>query len=208
MQPSRQLRQMAIALVGLLAIVTACAPAPAGSGGTSTAPQRSAPTSRTLIAAVRNEPSTLAAVPLGAQGLGIAQYFTKRMFNADPAILDDEGIPQPYLADALPQLDTDSWQVNPDGTMVTTWQLRPNLTWHDGSPLTTDDFVFSWQVYGTPAFGHANLAPFSLIDDVSAPDPLTLVIRWKQLYAQADSLQSIGTGAVGLPPLPRALLES
>ena len=39
-------------------------------------------------------------------------------------------------AESLPQLNTDTWRVGSDGRMETTYRLRPNLTWHDGAPLT------------------------------------------------------------------------
>src|SRR5688572_4007970 len=64
----------------------------------------------------------------------------KRLFNASLALMDSSGEIRPYLAETLPQLNTDSWRVNPDGTMVTTYRLRPNLTWHDGHALSADDF--------------------------------------------------------------------
>jgi peptide/nickel transport system substrate-binding protein len=130
------------------------------------------------------------------------------MFNADLALLDDKGNPQPYLAETLPQLNTDSWKVSSSGTMETTYHLRPNLVWHDGAPLTADDFVFSWQVYATPELGTASTPPINLIQDVVAPDDRTVLIHWKQPYASAGSLQSVGTGANGLPPLRRSILAA
>ena len=49
--------------------------------------------------------------------------------------------------------------------MATTYRLRPNITWHDGTPLTAQDFAFSWRVYTTPDFGLAGLQPHGLVDD-------------------------------------------
>jgi len=195
--------------VVVLSVVGACAPpSPTGSSSGAAVPAGATSTrpARTLVAAVRNEPSTLASLPLGQQGGGAAVYFSKRMFNADLSILDGDGVPRPYLAEALPQLNTASWQVFPDGRMETTHRLKDGVRWHNGNPLTADDFVFSWRVYATPAFGHANSAPISLMEDVSAPDPRTIVIKWKAPYPQADTLQNLGTGAKGLPPLPQAVL--
>lgn len=37
--------------------------------------------------------------------------------------------------------------LNPDGTMDTTWKLRPNEKWHDGTPFTAEDLVFSLNAY-------------------------------------------------------------
>lgn len=52
---------------------------------------------------------------------------TKRAFNAALALVDGDGGPRPYLAEALPQLNTDSWKVTPDGRMETTYRLKPFL---------------------------------------------------------------------------------
>jgi ABC-type transport system substrate-binding protein len=37
--------------------------------------------------------------------------------------------------------------------METRYRLRPGLTWHDRTPLSSEDFVFAWRVYATPALG-------------------------------------------------------
>jgi peptide/nickel transport system substrate-binding protein len=108
----------------------------------------------------------------------------------------------------VPQLNTGDWHVYPDGTMLTTYHLMPNAMWHDGLPLTADDFVFSYEVYSTPAFGLAGLPPISLMDQVMAPDPRTVTISWKRTFPEADSLIA-GTGGnsnIAFPPLPRHIL--
>ncbi|HZT06120.1 MAG TPA: ABC transporter substrate-binding protein [Chloroflexota bacterium] len=190
---------------------TACATAPKPGSSTLTNPggtvdpTEAAQSGRTLVTSVRVEPKTVAARVVG-QNLSIGSFFTRRIFNADLALLDDQGEPVPYLAEALPRLNTSDWKVSSDGTMETTYHLKPNLSWHNGSPLTADDFVFSWRVYGTPELGSAASPPISLIDEVQAPDPRTIVIRWTRPYLAAGALQSLGPGATGLPPLPRAIL--
>ncbi|HEY3117350.1 MAG TPA: ABC transporter substrate-binding protein, partial [Chloroflexota bacterium] len=133
----------------------------------------------------------------------------RRIVNADLAMLDDQSNPYPYLAEALPQLNSGSWKVFPDGRMETTYHLRPNLVWHDGTPLTADDFVFSLQVYNLPEVGQANSVPFKAIASVEASDERTILIHWNQPYAAAGALQSLGSsGPIGLPALPRHLLSS
>jgi peptide/nickel transport system substrate-binding protein len=185
-------------------LTTACASSPAARDQATT-PATSTQARRTLVTAVRVEPKTVAARVVG-QNLSIASFLSRRMFNADLALLDDQGNALPYLADALPQLNTESWKVSPDGAMETIYVLKPNLVWHDGKPLTADDFVFSWKVYGTPELGSASSPPISLIREVVARDERTLVIYWTQPYASAGVLQSLGPGATGLPPLPRSIL--
>jgi peptide/nickel transport system substrate-binding protein len=195
-------------LIGLVVVMAACRPTSPTDGASGGQPPPPAQQQRTIVAAIRVEPNTLAAKALGQQGGGVATYLSKRMFNADLTILDEQALPRPYLAEALPQLNTDTWHVFPDGRMETTYQLRPNLAWHDGTPLSSEDFVFAWRVYSSPELGASASLPFSLIEQVLAPDARTVQIRWKRPYPAAGALQSTGTGATGLPPLPRALLQS
>ncbi len=119
---------------------------------------------------------------------GSGNEFAKRLFNAQLAALDANLVAQPYLAEQLPKLDTDSWKVSPDGQMETTYRLRPNLIWHDGQPLTASDFVFALKVFKTPGLQFSP-KPQDQIESISAPDPRTVVIRWSSLYPGAAVLQ-------------------
>lgn len=152
------------------------------------------------MVAIRAEPPSLGAKAFRASGL--SGGLESRMFNAGLVINNDDGVPVPYLAEAVPQLNTDSWRVFPDGTMETVYRLKANAVWHDGQPVTADDFLFSYQVYSTPDFGVLTALPISLVDRVTAPDPRSVVIHWKQTYPAAGGLQ-----ASNLPPLPRHLLN-
>jgi peptide/nickel transport system substrate-binding protein len=125
----------------------------------------------------------------------------KEIVNAKLAFRDEQGLPFPVLAETLPELNTDSWRVFPDGRMETTYRLRPNLTWHDGLPITAEDWAFAWRVYATPEFGVARTGGFRFVEEVTALDPRTVVLRWRQPYPQA--VEEIDV----LPPLPRHILN-
>src|SRR5438552_4786449 len=189
-----------IVLMSGAVLISSCVPAgPAGSG--SPANPGSAPgRERILTASIAIEPTYIAAqAPLPPGG---ASDFYQRMFNAFLDLFDDQGRPLPYLAEALPALNTDSWVVFPDGRMETRYHLKPNLVWHDGKPLTADDFVFAFQAT-TPAAGFRTAQlPYILMDDVLAADDRSLVIRWKSLYPEASVLL-LGDVKFGLVPLPR-----
>src|SRR5207249_8253325 len=43
---------------------------------------------------------------------------------------------EPRLAAERIAVERGTWQVNPDGSMDTTWKLRPRVTWQDGTPFT------------------------------------------------------------------------
>src|SRR5262249_232831 len=48
--------------------------------------------------------------------------------------IGSDGLPEPALAE--------SWEVDDSG-VVSTFTLRGDVTWHDGTPLTVDDAVFT-----------------------------------------------------------------
>jgi peptide/nickel transport system substrate-binding protein len=178
----------------------ACAPAAPSSGGQPSGQQAASTPSRTLVMIARGEPINLGAVRMVSAGPAGREL--SKLFFATLDFADERGIPQPYLAEALPQLNTDTWRVFPDGRMETTHRLRPNLTWHDGTPLAAEDFVFAYRVYATPAIGVAASPPLNQMEGVEAPDPRTLVIRWRQSYPDANKMTE------GFQALPRHILES
>jgi oligopeptide transport system substrate-binding protein len=57
---------------------------------------------------------------------------------------DKNGRPQPGVAER--------WEISPDGRTYT-FYLREDARWSDGTPLTADDFVASWQRTLTPETG-------------------------------------------------------
>ena len=60
----------------------------------------------------------------------------------------------PRTAEPIPCL-AESWEPNADAS-VWTFRLRRDATWTDGTPLTADDFVYSWRRMVSPA----TAAPF------------------------------------------------
>lgn len=189
--------------VGLLALLglVACSPAPgratdAGAPGRPPGPGQAA-VAKTLVFGVRYElTEVVPKITTGTSSDGM-----KRLFTASLAYMDGKGAINPYLAEALPALETDSWRVFPDGRMETTYRLRADLTWHDGHLLTADDFVFALRAYKAPGVAF-DPVPQDRIDEILAPDARTVIFRWKTLYPDGGSLRS---GMV--EPLPRHILE-
>jgi len=87
--------------------------------------------SRTLVMVVRSEANSSAARLLGASSFNVTP---SSLFNAGLVLKDRRQVASPYLAEELPQLNTDTWKVFSDGRMETTYRLKPNLVWHDGQP--------------------------------------------------------------------------
>ena len=49
----------------------------------------------------------------------------------------------PVLAEAIPSFENGLWKVFPDGQMETTWKIREGARWHDGTPFTSGDVLFT-----------------------------------------------------------------
>jgi peptide/nickel transport system substrate-binding protein len=123
----------------------------------------------------RIEPRTLASRVSVGSGRS-----AQDLVNAGRSYLDSQDVPRLYLVEELPQLGTDSWRILADGGMETVYRLRPGLVWHDGVPLTTDDFLFTERAVTDPTskmFARTE-APTQLSEMVAA-DARTLVFRWK-----------------------------
>jgi peptide/nickel transport system substrate-binding protein len=186
----------------LLLFVVSCAPtasqsarqqregAPASGAGS--APQKP------LVIANAFEPPTLET----SFGNGSGNREFGIMLSGYLAYIDYPYKVKPYLAAALPTLDDGSWKVLPDGRMETLYQLRPNLTFHDGKPLTAGDFAFGFQVRSNPSVPApaADVEPF--VAAVRVLDDTSFVIEWKQTYVWAAEI--VGPG---FSPMPRHLLE-
>ena len=198
---STNLKATMCAALGLLFI--GCAPGTApGQGGTGAAPGTAA-AQKTLVIANRGEPPTLATRALVTQGSSLG--IPTRFFNAGLDMLDVRENSYPQLAEALPQLGTDTWKVFPDGRMETIHRLRPNLTWHDGAPLEPEDFAFALRVYKAPELGSSSIRPIPSMDEIVRLDERTFVIRWREPFVDAAAMAASGSSA--FQALPRHLLE-
>ena len=76
--------------------------------------------------------------------------------------------------------------VNPDGTMQTTWKLRPGVTWHDGTPFTSADVRLTVEAINGPDYNPESTDGFDRISGVDTPDPLTAVVHYREIYAPYD----------------------
>jgi peptide/nickel transport system substrate-binding protein len=191
-----------LVLLAVVVFVSGCASsAPRGDldSASSAAAVGSAP-GRLLIISIAREPSSVADKTLRRSGSGIGPD-TSRPFNAGLVVRDERDEPHPYLIADLPRLGSDSWRVFLDGRMETTYRLRPGLSWHDGVPLTAEDFVLAWRVYRVPDFGYADSVPIAQIEEIQAPEPLSVLIRWRVPFPDALRLDS-----EALPPLPAHVL--
>jgi peptide/nickel transport system substrate-binding protein len=189
----------------LLLMVGACAPTgPAGStGGAPSEPSSSPSGQRKIITlAVLQPVTTLGPWETAARGgTGpIQELHSNGLITSDP-----NGGYEPRLLSKLPSLQDGTIVMLPDGRMQTTWSLRPNAKWQDGTPLTTDDLTFTFQVYRDPDVPFAATSTGSTtqknIESIEALDATTAVATWKSAYYRPFDL-----GVRQFWPLPRHIL--
>src|SRR5215216_5425712 len=88
---------------------------------------------------------------------------------------DEAGNMVPYLAVEIPTVDNGG--VSADLTTIT-WKLKPGLVWSDGTPVTADDAVFTWQYCTDPATGCTQITNFADVTNVEAVDAETIKVTF------------------------------
>ncbi|MGI8854663.1 MAG: peptide ABC transporter substrate-binding protein [Thermomicrobiales bacterium] len=83
----------------------------------------------------------------------------------------------PVLAKEI--LSVQNGAIAADGTSVT-WKLKDGVTWSDGTPFTADDVIFTWKWIVDPKTGATNISNYEIIKDITAKDPMTLTITFKE----------------------------
>lgn len=85
----------------------------------------------------------------------------------------------PVLATEVPTIENGGIKLSPDGAkMDITFKLRPNVTWSDGAPFTSEDVKFTWIALKDPKFIAESKEGVTDIDAIDTPDPLTAIIRF------------------------------
>jgi peptide/nickel transport system substrate-binding protein len=90
-----------------------------------------------------------------------------------------------------------SYEVSEDGLTIT-MKLRPELKWSDGTPITSQDFLFYYQGVTDPAVESPRYNDFFIGEDkilLEAPDPETLV--WT--FPTADRIALASANSVPAP---------
>jgi peptide/nickel transport system substrate-binding protein len=185
-----------------LVLVASCAPGPTPSAGGVSGAQDSTPPQapKRIVAAIRSNPSGLYAKLTTGR---FTSASIEQLVNVGLTTLGDSGELHPRLAETVPTTENGLWVVEPDGRMTVTWVIRDGARWHDGTPFTTQDLLFTAalvQDERLPAFGDAK---YRFLEGVEARDARTITARWKQPFIEADQLFS----SVLTMPLPKHLLE-
>lgn len=88
---------------------------------------------------------------------------------------DENGELVPTLAAEIPTLENGG--VAEDLTSIT-WTLKEGVVWSDGTPLTAEDAVFSWEYCTDEDTGCSWLTAYNGVENVEAVDELTIKVTY------------------------------
>jgi peptide/nickel transport system substrate-binding protein len=111
--------------------------------------------------------------------------------------LDEEANPVGDLATEVPTLENAG--VSSDGKTIT-FKLRPDVTWHDGEPVTAEDVKFTWETIMNPDSGVVSRYGYDVIETIDTPDEGTVVVQFKSPFAPWQTLFDV--------ILPKHVLEN
>lgn len=101
------------------------------------------------------------------------------LVNRGMSEFDYQGTIITELAEKIP--DPVDGDVSADLLSVT-WKLKPGLKWSDGTPLTSDDLRFTWEVCGNPDNGCAKSEGLVDVASVETPDDQTIVLNYSKPF--------------------------
>jgi peptide/nickel transport system substrate-binding protein len=193
-----------LGLVLLVTLAVACSPsAPSGQpqagAGPAAQPTRMKRITASVMGDITSFVSRLSMTQISPAGASAIE----QLVNGSLAELNGAWKLSPQLGESVPSLENGQWRALPDGRMETIWKIRSDVVWHDGAPLTADDFVFTTVVDRDRDLPIPRQPAYVLVDTVEAVDPRTVRVVWKSPYIEAD--QFFTTRVV--PPLPKHLLE-
>lgn len=130
------------------------------------------------------------AAPASAQGNRVLRVTETTIGEADPHKPTDipgsilmfniyDFLVRPEAGRMVPTI-AESWTISADATSYT-FKLKPGITFHDGTPLTAEDVVFSFKRMQALKRGFSYL--FESVKDAAASDPSTVVFTLSMPYA-------------------------
>jgi peptide/nickel transport system substrate-binding protein len=141
----------------------------------------------TLVIAITADPRTISPVTANTYQDWVVGY---RVYSA--LFQADENFK------AVPDL-AESWEVSED-LLTYTFHLKRNATFHDGTPITSEDVAFSVMEVNLPHGSICARGPKTVIESVATPDDYTVVFHLKAPFPEMlnphDGLGSHCSGVV------------
>jgi peptide/nickel transport system substrate-binding protein len=93
---------------------------------------------------------------------------------------DDQNLPYPHLVQEIPSLENGG--LSEDGLTITL-NLRDDIFWSDGTPITSADFKFTYDTIMDDANAVNSQYPYDYLDSVDTPDAQTVVMNFSEPFA-------------------------
>lgn len=147
-----------------------------------------------IIIGIPQEPDTLDPI---LYEMAAASEMIGLLFK-DMVERDDKWDLHPVLVDKIPSLENGLAKKLPDNKLQVTWNLKKDLKWADGAPLTADDFIYTQQLYMDERVPVVSRDLARRVEKMEAPNPQTLVVTWNEPYAYFF---------MGHPVLPKHIVD-
>ncbi len=171
----------------VLLALAACAPSPNQPAATAPAPTQPPPTEvpspqpeapKSLVIVIPEDPPSFNAVISDSGYDALAMHLALLGLTE----VDPSGKVYPVLAASLPTEENGDVVINPEsGVMDVTWTLRPDITWADGTPVTADDVLFTYEAIIEPNTG-SWIPGIDLVTGVDKIDDQKFVVHFSSVY--------------------------
>ncbi len=104
---------------------------------------------------------------------------TQEFWNCWAWDFDEMNAPRAELVTEIPAMENGG--VSEDGTVLT-MTLRDDIVWSDGTPITSADFLFTYEMIIDPANTVATTYPYDQVATMEAPDDRTVVITFDEPF--------------------------
>lgn len=209
-QSIRVLGKNGLFLLLLSVLIAGCAPATPGAGRGAADTGQTAPAApKRLRVAILGNPIHLSPGITPASSVA-GMHEVDQLVHAGLLNVDNRGTLIPQLAEAVPTSENGQWKVFPDGRMEATWKIGPNSRWHDGTPFTSADLLFTANVAKDPEIVPSQDAMYRLIERIEAPDPQTFRVTWSGPFISANMMftATVSRSRPYQMPMPKHLLET
>lgn len=191
------MRRTVLVILGVFSIVAAaCGQQPTGGTTFITSPAASETPVKggTAIVAIWQEPTTLN--PL-YRNQTVATVVGNVVIEG-LSRTNKDGEYEGELAKSIPTLANGGVRMSADGKkMEVRWELKPDIKWSDGQPLTSADITFAWQRWLEDKKVNTTTG-YRDIEAIETPDPLTAIVKYKTIW---------GRYVTDITPLPKHLYE-
>lgn len=183
----------------IAALIAGCASPQVGAGTQGSAERISAP--KRVVTAIRGNPKFVpSSLNAGGGGRIDGNSELSGLTSSGLSLEHPNGQRVPLIAEAVPTTDNGLWRLFPDGRMETSWKIREGASWHDGTPVTAQDYVFTARLDQDTEMPWLVNRIYRFIESVDAPDTRTFRVTWNQAYIRANE-------ASFSPPYPKHILE-